>query len=161
MAEDILQEDLSKNKKMTPELKEKRRKILLKNILLIIATIIYLLIITLAFYKMELNALAVDLKVISSFFLIWAILKFEKGYKKDNEYIFLTGVELLVFALLTLFMTAFVNTEEQTFRRIILGTGIVVTIYYIMKTYISRRKVKKEHKKKISDVRDIVGKGDK
>lgn len=161
MEEEILQEDLSKNKKITPELKEKMRMILFKNTLLIILIVLYLLVLTLAFYKMELNTLALDLKVISVGLLVWAIVKFEKGYKEDNEGIFLTGVEALVFALLTLFMTAFINVEEQAFRGIILGSGIISAIYYLLKSYVLRRKIKKEHKKKISDVRDIVGKGDK
>lgn len=160
MSEDILKEDLSKNKKITPELKEKMRKILLKNVLIIIGILLYLLILTLAFYKMELNTLATDLKVISVGFLVLAIMKFEKGYREDKEGIFLTGVEALVLALITLFMTALISVDEQIFKNIILGIGLITTIYYLLKTYVLRRKIKKEHKKKISDVRDIVGKGD-
>ncbi len=160
MEEEILKEDLSKNKKITPELKEKMRRILFKNILVIIFIILYLLILTLAFYKMELNTLALDLKVISVGFLVFAILKFEKGYKEDKEGIFLTGVEALVLALMTLFMTALISEEEQIFKNVILGTGIIATVYYLLKSYVLRRKIKKEHKMKISDVRDIVGKGD-
>lgn len=160
MDEEILKEDLSKNKKITPELKEKMRRILFRNILIIILIIVYLLVLTLAFYKMELNTVAIDLKVISVGLLLFAIWKFENGYKQDNEGIFLTGVEVLFFALFTLFMTALISEEEQIFKNVILGSGIVSTIYYLLKSYVLRRKIKKEHKKKISDVRDIVWKGE-
>ena len=160
MDEEIIKEDLSKNKKISPELKIKRRKILFKNIMLIILILLYLLILTMAFYKMELNTLATDLKVISVGLLVFAIYKFENGYKNDNEGTFLTGVEALLFALFTLFMTALISEEEQLFKNVILGTGIVSTVYYLSKSYVLRRKIKKEHKKKISDVRDIVWKGE-
>lgn len=63
--DEILKEDLSKNKKLTPELKSKIRKILGKNILIIGCILIYIGLITMAFYKMELNTLGNDLKVLS------------------------------------------------------------------------------------------------
>ena len=108
MEEKILKEDLSKNKRLTPELKNKIRKIYAKHFLIIGLIFVYTGIITLAFYKMELNTLATDLKVLSLGFLCFAIIKFEQGYKKDNEGIFLIGVEALVLALMTLFMTSFI-----------------------------------------------------
>ena len=64
--DDILKEDLSKNKELTPELKKKIRKIFGKNILIIGTIFLYMLIITFAFYKMELNTLENDLKVLST-----------------------------------------------------------------------------------------------
>lgn len=161
MEEDIVKEELSKIKKITPELKQKRRKILLKNILILILIILYLGLLTFAFYKMELNSLSLYLKIISLVFLALSIYKFEQGYRKDNEGIFLTGVEILVLALITLFMTSFINFDEHIFKNIIIGIGIFAIVYYFLKTYILRRKVKKEHKKNISDIRDIVEKGDK
>lgn len=66
--DDILKEDLSKNKELTPELKKKIRKIFGKNILIIGTIFLYMLIITFAFYKMELNTLENDLKVLSTRF---------------------------------------------------------------------------------------------
>lgn len=93
-------------------------------------------------------------------FLVFAIVKFENGYKQDKEGIFLSGVEALILALITLFMTSLISSDEQFFKNTIWGIGTFATIYYLLKTWILRRKIKKEHKKKISDVRDIVGKGD-
>ena len=66
MDEEILKEDLSKNKKLTPELKSKIRKIIGKNILIAGCILIYIGLINMAFYKMELNTLSIDLKVLSS-----------------------------------------------------------------------------------------------
>lgn len=156
--EEIFNEDLSKNKKLTPEFKNKIRKTFGKNVLVLGFILIYMGLLLMAFYKMELNTLAQDLKVLSVGFLALAIIKFEKGYKKDNEFIFLVGVEALVLALITLFMTAFISADEQIFKNIILGISIICAVYYTLKTLVIRRKIKKEHKKQISDVRDIIQK---
>ena len=161
MEEDIVKEELYKMKKITPELKQKRRRILLKNFVIIVFIIAYLGILALAFYKMELNSLSLYLKILSIAFLGFSIFKFEQGYRKDDERIFLTGVEILILSLITLFMTSFINFEEHVFKNIIIGIGIFAIVYYSLKTYILRRKIKKEHKKNISDIREIVEKGDK
>ena len=161
MEEEIIKDELSKIKKITPELKQKRKNILFKYLVIIVLIILYLRIISLAFYDMELNALSVYLKIISIIFLIFSIYKFEQGYRKDNESIFLEGVELLVLALISLFMTAFISFDEHAFFNIVIGIGIFATIYYLLKAYILRRKIKKEHKKNINDIRDIIEKGDK
>ena len=157
---EILEEDLSKNKKLTPELKKKIRRIFGKNIFIIGLILIYMALLTLAFYKMELNTLSTDLKVLSTGFLVFAIIKFEQGYKNDNEGIFLTGIELLVLAIITLFMTVLISTDEHFFQSIIMGISIFVAVYYIVKSFVIRGKIKKQHKKQVSDVRDIVKKGE-
>lgn len=157
---EILEEDLSKNKKLTPELKKKIRKIFGKNIFIIGLILIYMALLTLAFYKMELNTLSTDLKVLSTGFLVFAIIKFEKGYKNDNEGIFLTGIELLVLAIITLFMTVLISTDEHFFQSTIMGISIFVAVYYILKSFVIRGKIRKQHKKQVSDVRDIIKKGE-
>ena len=157
---EVLEEDLSKNKKLTSELKKKIRKTFGKNILIIGLILMYMGLLTLSFYKMELNTLSTDLKVLSVGFLAFAIIKFEQGYKKDNEGIFLTGVEALVLALITLFMTVLISTSENFFKNVILGICIFVTVYYLLKSLVIRSKIKKQHKKQVSDVRDIVKKGE-
>lgn len=157
---EVLEEDLSKNKKLTPELKKKIRKTFGKNILIIGLILMYMGLLTLSFYKMELNTLSTDLKVLSVGFLAFAIIKFEQGYKKDNEGIFLTGIEALVLALITLFMTVLISTSENFFKNVILGISIFATVYYLLKSLVIRAKIKKQHKKQVSDVRDIVKKGE-
>lgn len=157
---EVLEEDLSKNKKLTPELKKKIRKTFGKNILIIGLILMYMGLLTLSFYKMELNTLSTDLKVLSVGFLAFAIIKFEQGYKKDNEGIFLTGIEALILALITLFMTVLISTSENFFKNVILGISIFATVYYLLKLLVIRAKIKKQHKKQVSDVRDIVKKGE-
>lgn len=58
-------------------------------------------------------------------------------------------------------MTSFISIEEQVFKNIIFGFSIFTATYYIIKSFIMLRKIKKEHKNNISDVRDIVKKGEK
>ena len=115
---------------------------------------------TLAFYKMELNTLSTDLKVLSAGFLVFAIIKFEQGYKNDNEGIFLIGIEVLALALITLFMTVLISSDEHFFQNVVMGISIFATIYYILKSFAIRAKIKKQHKKQVSDVRDIIKKGE-
>ncbi len=161
MEEEVVKEELSKIKKITPELKKKRKKLILKNLLILVAIAAYLGLICYAFYNIELNLFSNILKAISSILLLLAIYYFEQGYRKDNEGIFLVGVEILAFTLITLFMTSFISFEEHIFINIIIGIGIVSLGYYLIKLLIFVRKIRKEHKKNFNDIRDIVEKGDK
>ena len=156
MNEEILKEDLSKNKKLTTELKKRIKKIWGINICIILFIVLYMYLMFLAYYKMELDTFSYDLKVLSVGFLAFAIYKFEQGYKKDNEKIFLTGIESLVLALITLFMISFISIEEFYFRNIVIGFMAFSLIYYVLKSLYLTHKIKKEHKKNISDVRDII-----
>lgn len=156
MNEEILKEDLSKNKKLTPELKKRIKKIWGINICIILFIVLYMYLMFLAYYKMELDTFSYDLKVLSVGFLAFAIYKFEQGYKKDNEKIFLTGIESLGLALITLFMISFISIEEFYFRNIVIGFMAFSLIYYVLKSLYLTHKIKKEHKKNISDVRDII-----
>lgn len=158
MEDNILKEDLSKNKKLTPEFKKRIKKVLGINLLLAAIIVVYMFAIQFGFYNLELNTLETILKVIASIILVFAIYKFEMSYKKDNEGIFLSGVEALIVALITLFMTSFINIEEGIFKNIIYGICIFVFIYYLIKSFVQIRKIKKEHKKQISDVREIIEK---
>ena len=63
-------------------------------------------------------------------------------------------------AILTLLMTSFISIEEQSFKNIVIGFSVFSAIYYLIKSFVMIRKIKKEHKNKISDVRDIIKKGE-
>ena len=143
---------------MTPELKKKRRKILEINLFIIIFIIAYMFAIRYAYYTVELNTLSNILKAISVVFLVFSIFKFESGYRKDNESIFLTGIEILVIALISLFMSYLINVEEHIFTNIIYGICIFAGIYYVLKSFVKIRRIRKEHNKQISDVRKIIEK---
>ena len=158
MEDNILKEDLSKNKKLTPELKKKRRKVLEINLFIIIFIVVYMFDIKYAYYTVELNTLSNILKAISVVFLIISIFKFDAGYRKDNEGIFLTGIEILIIALISLFMTTLINVEEHIFSSIIYGICIFTGIYYLLKSFVKIRRIRKEHNKQISDVRKIIEK---
>lgn len=153
---EVLEEDLSKNKKLTPELKSKIRKTFIKNLLIAIFIVIYMGLLGMAFYKMELNVLATDLKMLSLGFLVFSIIKFEQSYRKDNEGIFLIGIETLFLAIVTLLMTGLISEEESLFKNVIFAVALVGIVYYMLKTIIIALKIKKQHKKQISDVREII-----
>lgn len=63
-------------------------------------------------------------------------------------------------AILTLLMTSFISIEEQSFKNIVIEFSVFSAIYYLIKSFVMIRKIKKEHKNKISDVRDIIKKGE-
>lgn len=149
-------EDISlKNRKKIPkEIKYKRNKKILQNLLISNAITIYFLFINLGFYNIENNVYSVDLKIFSITILILSIAFLEKGYKKDNESIFFNGIEMMFVSFITLLMQFRLIEPNNTIEILFGLTFMYFIIYYIIKSLIQTRIIEKQYS--TSDAKEIV-----
>lgn len=146
--------ELKARKKLSPELKEIRNKMILKNLWIAIFITIYFLFLSLGNYNIDRAVFTTDLHVFSAAILVLSICLFEKGYKKDDEGIFLNGVEALVVAFVTLIMPYTMFEASQTLHFIASFSFLYFTVYYLIKSFVQAVRLKKKYT--TSDVRELV-----
>jgi len=144
--------------------KEYKKKIanrILKNTLIAIIVIVYLILLNIMSMHMETTPYIIGIKALSVVFAIISVIYFELCYKKDNGFLFMHGTEFLVLATITLFSAYAYYIFSITYNSILLYILIVVIVYYIIKTICTLRFMKKEYYKSQNDIKEIVKKGNK
>ena len=154
-----LEERMKQDKKIPKEYRKKIRKQLLFNLLTMLAFVIFLGCINIMSLYMETAIYLKVLRGVSIIVAVIAILYFECGYRKDNEKIFLYGVEVFVLALITLSSVYLYYIFFQEYNQLLLYITCGVVLYYIIKMVIIRRKMKKQYYKEQNDIKEIVKKG--
>lgn len=148
-------EFIKSRKKLPKNINEKINRLISKNLLITIFIIIYFMFLNLGLKNIEIYSYIVDTRVFAITILILAISLFEKGYKKDNEGIFLSGIEALLLAIITLIIpyTAF---QSIMVRCLVSLSFIYFAVYYAIKALIQTLKIRRDYKK--GDIREIVQK---
>jgi len=143
------------------EYKKQIRNRILKNTVIAIIAIAYLILLNVVSLHMETTPYIISIKVLSVVFAIVSVIYFELCYRKDNGFLFMHGVEFLVLAIITLFSAYAYYIFAITYNSILLYILIAVIIYYIIKTICTLRFMKKEYYKSQNDIKEIVKKGNK
>lgn len=128
-----------------------------------LVNIIYLILIVIYFtcFNTQGTLLAVEtitqyINISSMIFLLISIIMLEVGYRKENTKIFINGIEFLVLAIFTLLIKHMPKVLGDTMKNYV-EMGIYVSIaYYILKSAIMFTKVKYDHLKSLSDIKEIV-----
>lgn len=153
-----LDEQIKLNKKIPKEYKKKINTQLILNIVTIVVMAIYLCCINILSLYIETPIYLKTLKGLSILLAVIAIVYFELSYRKDNEKLFLYGVEVLALAVATLFSNYAYYLYFDRFNNILIGITVAFIIYYIVKIMIVRIKMKKQYYKDQNDIKDIVKK---
>ena len=128
------------------------------NLLLAIATFIYFFLINLGYKNIARENFVLDLHVFSITLLIISIVLFEQAYKKEEGKFCLYGIEMLVLAIVTLFMPYIYFYSNTSIRTICSSLAIFLSIYYVGKCIVIQNKAKKKHLENLSDVKEIIKK---
>ena len=145
------------NKKKLPT--EQRKKIYKKiaiNIIIAWAIVIYFIFVNLGSMHIEEEVFITDLKVFSLTIIAIAIIVFENAYNKDSGKTALFGIETFIVAIATLVSIYIYILHKEMFTWYIAISSFTVTIYYLVKSTIIAIHNKKEYKKTISDVKEII-----
>lgn len=153
-----LDEQIRESRKIPKEYKKKINKQIILNIITLIIITIYLSCINILSLYTDTEIYLKYLKVFSIILAIIAVVYFEISYRKDNEKLFLYGVEILFLAIITLFSNYAYYIFFNTYNKILLGITIVFVVYYIVKIFILRIRMKKKYYKEQNDIRDITKK---
>ncbi len=153
-----LEKELEEKKKFPQEIKEKINSKIFENIIIATIIVIYLASLNIGMNNIPTDTYIMDLKVFSIMLLIITIFILELGYRKDNEGIWLHGIEVMVIGIFTLYLVYLYSIYYATYGTLILTVTLVCFAYYIIKIAIIRRKIRKEYNKSLIDIRNIVKK---
>ena len=137
---------------------KKSKKRVLKNSIIAAIMIIYLILLNILSLHIETATYILGIRILCIILAIVSITFFELSYRKDNGYLFLYGAEFLVLATITLFSVSAYSLFYITYNNILAGILAVVVIYYIIKTILTIKNMKKQYYKELNDIRDIVKK---
>lgn len=151
-------EQYKKSRIIPNDYKKKIKNRILKNTLIAIIVIVYLGLLNVLSLHIETKAYIFSIKTLCVALSILSVIYFEFSYRKDNGYLFMHGVEFLVIATITLFSVYAYSLFFITYNSILLYILIFVVIYYVIKTILTLRNMKKQYYKEQNDIREIVKK---
>ena len=150
-----IEEEIKKQTTISDEKKKKINKRVFKNIMIAIGIVIYFIFINLGFYNLEPSKFLKDLQVFSIVTIGITIVIFEKAYKKDSGELTMYGIEFLILSICTL-LTIYIGINyNNKFPYIINTISMLFSIYYVGKTIIIYRKMRKKALKRASDIEKI------
>lgn len=153
-----VKEQLENKHKLPKNIKHEMNRKIQINILIAITILLYFYFLNLGFKNIEQYSFLSNLKVFSMLILTGTIILFELAYKKDEGKYAIFGIESLILAIITLFITYFVIFMTDKFKMILVICSLVFAIYYTAKGIIIYTKTKREFNKNKSDVKYIVKK---
>ena len=137
-------------------MKKEFLKRVLINLIIALVVIIYFVIFSTQYTRLDSSILYRYTDISSLIFLVIAIIAMEISYKKSNEYIFLSGVELAViavFTLLTKHVPKVINCSIEVYT--LAGANLFV-IYTLLKNAILYTKQNQDELENMSDIKEIV-----
>ena len=97
-----------------------------------------------------------DLKICSLVLLGISIILFEIAYKKDSIKIAVNGIEIIIVAIITLFLPYILFELERKYQNYFVLSGVLIIVYYIIKAIVLVNSAKAHYKKENSDIKDIT-----
>lgn len=152
-------EKVVEEQKKIPETVTRRinSKVLI-NIGIVVAILVYLSALYFGMLNIPTNMYIGALKILSITLLVLTIAIFEYGYRKDNEEIWLHGVEIMIIAIYTLYLIYLYSIYYSKYWILILSAGIIYLVYFAIKIILIQRKLEMEYKKSLTDISEIVKK---
>lgn len=151
-----MKQNIEEIKKLPKEQLDKMNKRVFNNILIAIFVMLYFYLINLGSINIAPQKLELDLKVFSVVTILITVVIFEVAYKKDSGRIAIYGIESIFISLSTLFLSYLFTIYNKSFHFVVFLISFAFAIYYVVKAMIIYLKMKKEYKKSLSDIGDII-----
>lgn len=154
--QEVIAKEIKANKKL-PEIEfQKMSTRIFQNICLAVTIMCYLNFVILGFINIENSIFITDLKVFSIVILAIAIGIIEHAYKKESGRHVFHGIEMLILSFITIGLIYLNLMIPDKFIVIAVLITYVFSIYYILKTILIFRKMKKKYF--IENMREIIRK---
>lgn len=151
-----IEQEINKQKEVPKEIMNKIYLRVFENIMYAIFILLYFILVCIGSKTIPKEVYVVDLKVFSVFSIAATIWMIEYAYKKDSGRHAMHSIELLIVAVITLFMPYMYIVNNNKFIGILSSIALLIAIYYVGKSIIDYVKRKKRALKKTSDVRKIA-----
>jgi len=153
-----VQAELEEKRKLPDDLKEKRNKLAFKNFGFAIIVTLYFIFLNMGVSNIVKHILVADTKVFSGILLAITIILFEKAFKKEDGKLAIHGIEMLVLAIITLFIPYLYYLNMEHTKYVMVGLILAFNIYYLAKTALISTKIESKYLDSLSDVKNIIKK---
>ena len=147
-----------KNKKLPKGISQGILKNILKNLIVAIFIMAYFITLNILYMNLQENILLGTVKICATALLVAGIIIIEIAYKKDNGTLAITGIEVLILSMHSLFINHVTKVLNYDFRLYLLTSSYIFAIYYVLKAIIVYTKSRRKYLLSFSDVSDIVKK---
>lgn len=151
-------EKINEERKLNEETKEKIIKNFIKNFLFATVIILLFVVYKLMAINLEKQIASLIYKEISIGLFINTLFLFEVAYKKDDDNLAITSIEMFFLTIVTLLSPYILISRSSIFTSLI---GVYFVIYYSIKNLIIYRNEKNNYLNKKSDITEIVKKESK
>lgn len=152
---EIIEKQIKEQEKLSKEKISKVYKNIFKNICFSITILLYFILIVCGYNLINQKTFVILLKAISMLLISATIIVFEIAYKKDSGKITVSGIELLIVSICTLFSVRAYIIYNAKFESLLVSFSLLFAIYYIGKSIKEYIKEKKKVKKEVSDINNI------
>ena len=153
-----IEEEINEKRKMPKEVKESLRKEIFTNIIICACLVAYFLFLFLGSVDKTKSVRVIDLKIFSTIYLATSIILFEAAYKKDSGKIAIHGIEILLVAIMTLFLPYIIFELDSKYQKIYYFVGEYIAAYYVIKCICIAIIRKRKYSKDVSDIKEIIKK---
>lgn len=153
-----LEKEVIKKKQLPKEEEEKINKKLFENIFIADILMVFFYLLSLGSLNIETPIFLKDLKVFSMGLIVITIILFEISYKKENVNMCIHGIECLVLSIVTLFASYIYMVQMKEFYTYSAIVAYLFAIYYVGKSIIIYKKMKKQYIASLSDIDEIIKK---
>lgn len=153
-----IEEEINEKRKMPKEVKESLRKEIFTNIIICTCLVAYFLFLFLGSVDKTKAVRVIDLKIFSTIYLATSIVLFEIAYKKDSGKIAIHGIEILLVAIMTLFLPYIIFELDSKYQKIYYFVGEYIAVYYVIKCICIAIIRKRKYSKDVSDIKEIIKK---
>ena len=150
-----IEKEIVKQTTMPEDLKNEVRKDIFKNLLLGIAIIVYFIVLIKGNAGGSKDIATVYFNIYSILLLIFSIVLIEVAYRKNNGKTAVYGIELMVVAVLTMFLPYVLFELSRKYQNYYILSTLVISIYYIVKCIVINNRAKKVYVKEESDIEEI------
>lgn len=153
-----LEKEILKNKELPSGELNKINKKVFENIIIADIIMAFLYFVSLGSLNIESLIFITDLKVFSISLVILSIILFEISYKKENGNIAIHGIETLFLAIFTLLSISIYTIYLKEFHLYVATFSFLCGIYYVGKSIIIYKKMKKKYFTSLNDIDEIIKK---
>lgn len=151
-----IEKEIKTKKQLPKDEEEKINKMVFENILIADIVMIFLYFISLGSLNIETTIFLTDLRVFSVALIAFTIMLFEYSYRKENGSICIHGIECLILAIFTLISIYLYTIYFKSFHMIVASVSFLFAIYYVGKSIIIYRKMKKQYVDSLNDINEII-----
>lgn len=155
---DIKEANKQENKKISKLVDKKTAKKVFSNLIIAVLVMAYFCIISAVYDNVHETGIIGVIKIATMVFLGIALILIEFAFKRESKTLLIHTFEALAIALHSLTIVYVTRVFNLDFKRYILVSSYIFSIYYVLKAIIINTKARKEYLNNLSDISDIVKK---